>query len=164
VRRNVARKGQHNKRGRPTKYSLAVARKISQSVEKGCSRRAAAALAGVSVSTLHEWREQFSDFSDRLEKADARFEESCVAAIRRAGKRPRNWTANSWLLERKFPESYGRIDRHVIRTEREVKPLPQDYIDAICNALGMTGKLVPRIEATVGSSDGHRVIDPEILP
>jgi len=67
----MPRKNQDTRIGRPTKYSSAVAEKICQSVAEGCSREAAAALAGVSPSTLHEWRNKFPEFSDGLEKADA---------------------------------------------------------------------------------------------
>jgi len=96
----MPRKNQDTRIGRPTKYSSAVAEKICQSVAEGCSREAAAALAGVSPSTLHEWRNKFPEFSDGLEKADARFEAACVASIRKAGRSKRNWPANAWLLER----------------------------------------------------------------
>jgi hypothetical protein len=46
----------------------------------------------------------------------------------------------------------------------EPRMLPEKYIEAISQALGYTGKLTPRIEASTGGSNGHRMIDPEILP
>lgn len=58
----MPRKKQETKLGRPTKYSFAVARKICKAVARGSTREAAAALAGIAPSTLHEWRNQFSEF------------------------------------------------------------------------------------------------------
>ena len=143
----MTRKRKHSRRrniiGRPCKYNHAIARKICRNVARGCSREAASALAGVSPSTLYEWRQQFSEFSEGLEKADARFEAECVASIRKAGRSSRNWTANAWLLERKFPQRYGKVERHLIRASREGAPLPEEYIKAINAALGVTGELKP---------------------
>ena len=163
----MRRRRQRKKGGRPTKYSPAVAWRICEAVARGCSREGAAALAGISVSTLHEWRNEFPEFSDGLEKADARFEAACVASVRQAGRDPRKWTASAWLLERKFPQRYGRIDRHVIGTQAQGKPLPEDYINAIGQALGYTGKLIP-IDANANSitstPTGDEPIDVEALP
>lgn len=162
----MPQKKRETKLGRPTKYSSAVVRKICKAVAKGCSREAAAALGGISASTLHEWRNQFSEFSDGLEKADARFEAECVASIRKAGRGTRNWTANAWLLERKFPWHYGKTDRHEIRTQHErMVPLPEEYIKAISEALGVTGKLEPLdMRILPGESNGDDEIDLDILP
>lgn len=160
----------HKKGGRPTKYSPAVAWRICEPVARGCSREAAAALAGISASTLHGWRNQFPEFSEALEKADARFEAERVAAICEAGRKTGNWTANAWLLERKFPQRYGKIDRQMTVTPELARPLPQDYINAISEALGYTGKLIPidsnGVPLLPGESGSGResTIDVDALP
>lgn len=82
-------------------------------------------------------------FSAALEKADARFEAERVASVCKAGRKTGTWTANAWLSERQFPQRYGKTDRHMIATPAQGKPLPQDYIDAISEALGYTGRLIP---------------------
>ena len=129
--------------GRPSKYSPSKAARIFRAVQKGCSRQAAAALAGINPDTLYEWQRRYPEFSEGLEKADARFERACVASIRKAGLNKRNWAANSWLLERKFPQRFGRVDRHLIQTKGTSKPLPADYVAAINRALGISGVLKP---------------------
>lgn len=150
--------------GRPTKYSAAIAARICKSVREGCSREAAAGLAGVSKETLFDWMRTFSDFSYAIKKADSQFERECVARIRKAGRTPRNWTAGAWMLERKFPERYGKIERHLIADTTHGTPLPQDYIAAINEALGVRDKLEPLREnlLTEQSGNGHGVID--VLP
>jgi transposase len=139
----MPRKPSKNRRGRPTKYSPAVARKICKAVAGGCSREAAANLSGVSASALYEWQRQNPDFAESLARADAQFEKSSIAAIRRAGRQARNWPANAWLLERKFPQRYARVDRHLIQSQSEIKVLPDEYIKAITHALGLTGNFKP---------------------
>lgn len=152
--------------GRPTKYTSAVAQKICKNIAEGCSREASASLAGISTATLYEWQRQFPQFSEGLEKADARCERECITAIRKAGRSSRNWTASAWCLERKFPHRYGRVDRHLIHATSGATPLPQDYIAAINEALGVRGKLEPLNEnlLTEHSGNGHGTIDVTALP
>lgn len=158
----MPRRPQQNKGGRPTKYSHAVARKICKAVARGVSRVGAAALAGISPSTLHAWQNEFPEFSDGIEKADARFEAACIASICKAGRKTRNWTANAWLLERKLPFRYGKVDRHLLHaTARDDGALPDELIAAIGRALGVTGKLEPIGALPLPTEDA---IDVDILP
>lgn len=150
--------------GRPSKYSLAVAARICRAVRKGCSRDAAASLAGITSATLYSWQNWFPEFLDRLQKADSRFEAECVSNIRRAGRSRRNWTASAWLLERKFPHRYAKTDRHII--EKRGRPLPTAFVEGVRRALGMTGKFVPLIGPTAAGLPAGEDIDAdvEILP
>ena len=132
-----------NRGGRPSKYSRAVAGRICREVAKGSTREGAAALAGISERTLFEWRAASPEFADALQKADARFQAAAVATIRKAARQPRNWTAMAWLLERKFPQQWGRIDRQLARGDAPPVALPDEYKKAISRALGFTGVLVP---------------------
>lgn len=45
---------------------------------------------------------------DGLKKAEAEYKESLLARIEGASEKPQHWTAAAWLLERKYPEEYGR--------------------------------------------------------
>lgn len=163
----MTRKHKHSRRrniiGRPSKYNSAIARKICQSVASGCSREAAAALAGISPSTLQEWRNQLPEFSEGLQKADAQFERSAVREIRKAGRKPRNWAANAWMLERRYPQKWGKVDRHLVRAENAPGALmPDEYVRAINRALGITGVLKP-IGVPSLLPDGNGQSDADIL-
>lgn len=153
--------------GRPTKYSRTVAARICRAVRKGCSREAAAGLAGINPDTLYDWQHRFPEFSEALQKADSELEAECVSNIRRAGRSRRNWTANAWLLERKFPHRYGKVDRHLLRVRRDededLTQLPQAFIDAINEALGVKGPFIP-IGPPLLENENGEAIDTEVLP
>lgn len=92
-------------------------------------------MAGINVDTLFAWSRSFPDFSDRLEKADAQCERSHVRNVSKAGRKPKHWTASAWLLERKFPQRYGKVERHVVDSIKPTMALPQQYMEAISRAL-----------------------------
>jgi hypothetical protein len=155
--------------GRPSKYSSAVTKRIFRTVSQGLSREAAAALARINVATLYEWQSRFPEFSEGLKKADARFEQTSIRRIAKSGRLARNWAANAWMLERKFPQHYGKIDRHVIRTQHEGVALPPEYVKAINRALGVEGEFKPLIKGELppdggGDDGGGGAIDPELFP
>ena len=52
------------------------------------------------------WQNRYLDFLVATEKAQASAEVGAVALIRLAAKT--EWTAAAWLLERKFPDRWGR--------------------------------------------------------
>lgn len=94
--------------------------RVVEALSRGASRRAAANHAGVSEATLAEWvrrGEQAGEKSTRLvafaravEVAEGMGELALVENIRLAGQGacPGDWKASAWLLERRYPERYGR--------------------------------------------------------
>lgn len=95
--------------GRPTKYTEDKADAIVAAVRAGATLRLAAASAGISLDTLARWRKRFAAFADRLTEAEGKAAVRPLALIAEAAKR--DWRAAAWLLERRFPEEYGR-QRH----------------------------------------------------
>jgi transposase len=152
------------KGGRPSKYNRLIAARICRAVSQGVSREGAAGLCGINPDTLYRWQREFPEFSESLKKSDSVFEAERVGNICNAGKSPKNWPANSWLLERKFPERYGRIDRHLIATNQPVSGPDRDRLnEAICRALGVVGPMIP---ITSGHSESRtngsgKVVDVE---
>jgi hypothetical protein len=123
--------------GRPTKYNSKIAKTIFKHVSEGVSREGSASLAGINPDTLYDWQRKYPEFSDGLQRADAKFERAAIRSISRAGKRPRHWTASAWSLERKFPNRYGKIDRHVIGSKAMQVAPTAEYIKAVNLALGI---------------------------
>ena len=82
----------------------------------------------------------------------------------RTKKEEVEWMASAWLLERVLPETYGRVDRHLIHTTGERAMLPEEAIQAISRALGVTGKLVPLDNRLLPGSNGDAEVDLDILP
>jgi transposase len=133
------------KRGRPCKLTAERMKRIVKAISEGMTREGAAALGGISVRRLYEWREKFPAFDRAMSKADAAFEQRCIKAIAKAGQKTLTWTAAAWCLERRFPERYGKIDRVAIAALSPDARDPQvtisvEYeqraIRAVCKALG----------------------------
>lgn len=94
-------------------------------IRAGASRTTAAEAAGIGRATLLEWlargegrdpdREQTDElatFAVEVRAAESELETSMIAHIRAAseGDRP-DWRAAAWLLERRFPDRWGRSTR-----------------------------------------------------
>ena len=46
-----------------------------------------------------------------LKKAEAEYKEVLLDRIKGASEKPQHWTAAAWLLERKYPDEYGKAER-----------------------------------------------------
>jgi hypothetical protein len=94
---------------RPSKYTPETVKKIVDALSAGCTRKTAAAFAGVDESTFCRWLHRFADFASSVTLAEASCEVAMVATIRAAA--PSDWRAASWWLERRRHQSWGRVDR-----------------------------------------------------
>lgn len=106
------------KAGRPSKLTIDVVDRIVAAIKGGNFRYVAAMWAGVSQRTMHEWmaagkakpKGKFGDFRRRVLSAEKEAEITAVNHIRRAAATdPRH---AEWWLERKFPQRWGRRERH----------------------------------------------------
>ena len=98
--------------------------RIATGIRAGATLEGAARYAGVSRATFYRWltagrRAMDAGETDTLpvklvEAIDAAlgdFELGAVARIQKAGEDPKAWQAMAWLLERRFPDAYGRRQR-----------------------------------------------------
>ena len=100
--------------GRPTKLTPELHTEIVRTIKAGNYIETAAAMAGINRDTLREWVRQgirhpagkYGSFARDVEKAMAHSEVMDVLGIRKAGER--EWTARAWLLERRFPDKWGK--------------------------------------------------------
>jgi transposase len=104
---------------RPSKLTEDVKRRFLASIRAGNDKKVAAAMAGISESTLYSWIEQgkredaepeFLEFLESLTQAEAEAEVAAVARIQQAAQNGR-WQASAWWLERKYGERWGRNDK-----------------------------------------------------
>ena len=109
--------------GRPTSLTPEVSQVIADAMRAGNYLETAAALAGISVSTLRNWLRagrrgespELADFARAITQARAIAE---VRDLERIGRDP-SWQAAAWRLERRHPKRWGR------RTyEPKVRPEP----------------------------------------
>lgn len=72
---------------------------------------------GIHESTFYRWigepkNRLQRELSEGLKKEEAEFKHTLLTTIRAAAlARNQYWTAAAWLLERKYPDEYGKADR-----------------------------------------------------
>jgi len=120
--------------GRPTKLTKAIQDELVKTLRSGNYLETAASFAGLSHSIIREWvrrgeRESirltndpeakpikseipFMEFSVAIKKAQAQSEVMDVMLIGNAARE--SWQAAAWRLERKFPDRWGRKDKHEV--------------------------------------------------
>ena len=104
--------------GRRSKLTPEVKEKICGYVRQGLSFEAAARLAGISESTFYRWRHWgenarsgiFREFWEELKKAEVEAEAALVNYIRTEAQSG-TWQAAAWILERRYPERWGKRER-----------------------------------------------------
>jgi len=86
-------------------------------VRDGVSPEVAARAAGIAASTFYLWRAKgreqpdsnYAEFSEAIENAIAECEARAVRVITKAF--PTSWQAAMTLMERRFPDRWGRRER-----------------------------------------------------
>lgn len=115
--------------GRPPKFGPDIAERIYRNLRGGCTPGDAAALAGIARSIFHVWLKRgrspatnkdgsvraedrpFVEFADRVEESLAAYKTRLVLSLGKQAVEGGNDRAARWLLERRFPEEFGRHDR-----------------------------------------------------
>lgn len=78
------------------------------------------AALGVHPSTFYRWLKEGEEaksvlkraLCDELKKAEAEYKRTLLTTIKGAAlSRTQHWTAAAWLLERKYPMEYGKMER-----------------------------------------------------
>jgi hypothetical protein len=98
---------------RPSKLTPEITAILAEAIRAGGTREAAAARAGIGPSTLYDWLkrgdtgdERYQEFSEAIKKAEADLEAKALGLILDAAGK--SWQAAAWLLERRFPDRWGR--------------------------------------------------------
>jgi transposase-like protein len=105
--------------GRPSKFSVEKQETICKAIATGSTYAEAAAAAGIDYTTLLAWRRRgekansgkLFEFSKAIKKAEDQSEAELLSRIVNAGRDPKYWQANAWILERRMPDRWGRKDR-----------------------------------------------------
>lgn len=116
--------GQTTAIGRPTKRDDETEATIINNLMAGCTRAAAYRSAGISKQTFYNWLNDFIDFLDAVEKAEAEAEKRFTYVIQRASVD--SWQAGAWWLERRRSEDYGRKDKITLDIDREIAALMEE--------------------------------------
>lgn len=117
--------------GKPLKLNTDLQAGLVKVIQAGNYLETAAAYVGISVSTLRDWirrgereaqrlstknaksnktEQPYLEFSAAIKKAQAEGEIRDVLLIGNAARE--TWQAAAWRLERRFPDRWGRKERH----------------------------------------------------
>ena len=104
---------------RPTKRNPAVEDQILQALAAGQARWPAAALAGISGTTLSRWISDDDAFALEVQRAEAQAVATALGVITQAAASG-TWQAAAWWLERRYPAEWGRNRRPEDSPRRDV--------------------------------------------
>lgn len=103
--------------GRTRKLDDDLELKLLKHLRHGVSRRDSCAACSLGYSTFERWLKEGADleadhqlrgFRGRVQRAEAMAKIQLISAVRRASAT--EWKPAAWLLERKWPEEFGRRD------------------------------------------------------
>jgi len=96
----------------------------------GCSRKTAADYLGSRVEVIQRTARRHPQFLEQLAKSEAVCEVSALTQLGKALKDERNWRAVTWLLERRYPERYGRRKSRTA-SPRQVADMIQQVVEIV---------------------------------
>lgn len=105
------------------------------SLEGGCSRSHAAALAGINAQTFERWVLTDPAFEQSVLSAEATCQRQALAVVSAAASK--QWQAAAWMLERRFPETYARrFEVSYPERVRMAARIGGELADSLVKALG----------------------------
>ena len=115
--------------GRPSKLDRGIADRAVLAIRLGAPFELAGLYAGIRRETITKWvrrgdenpKGEYGEFARRVKEAEGKAVVGCLARIRDAAER--EWQAAAWLLERRYPEQFGRMFHKVEMTGKDGKPL-----------------------------------------
>jgi transposase-like protein len=111
--------------GRPTKLTPEIQERIVELLKAGNYVETACAVVGIGRTTYYDWMKKaeestrankYTRFHDAVRQAKAWSEARLVAMINKHAEKI--WQAAAWMLERKYPERWGR-NRKVSKPAKE---------------------------------------------
>lgn len=119
--------------------------------ENGISDKDACDMCGIAHSTFYRWLDEAEteingndpkrpvadlalkkDLRAGLKKAKASFKAYHIQNITKASKK--TWQASAWILERMYPEEFGRIDRTNVQVSENKEEIEDDGFMAALTA------------------------------
>lgn len=111
-------------RGRPRVITPEKEAEILAILTMGGSRNIAADYVGVGHGTLHEHIARDAEFSERIKRAESECQRLHLERLHLAEP----WQASAWMLERKWPNEFGRRER-VDHTSSDGSMTPKSALD-----------------------------------
>ncbi len=135
-------------KGRRHKCTDGVTQVVAHGLNQGLPFETSCRLAGISKQTGYNWltwgeegRVPFVDFLDAIKRAEAEGEARLVGTVSAA--MGTHWQAAAWMLERRFPDRWGRRaaispnaeqavlspeDQAALKAHRELRAMTPDQV------------------------------------
>ena len=117
--------GENN--GRPTKLNKDMCERICEGLRQGNYITTVCRANGISQRSFYAWKkkgeqglEPYKTFLERVEEAEAEGEMLHVGIIHDTALTG-NWLSSAWLLERKYPERFGKREKMALQTDNDFK-------------------------------------------
>lgn len=113
--------------GNKSKLTKQLIKKACQLKAKGYTNVQICQACGISESIFYAWQQEGGDreqplsaeLVEGLKKAEADKQAALLAMIEEHGQQ--HWQALAWLMERQWPERFGRVDRLQAEVKQETK-------------------------------------------
>jgi len=99
-----------------TRSQKAIKEEILENIKTGMTIEAAALLAGVARSTYYNYREKDPKFAEAADQASRFAEAVFLERIKQAAMDRVDWKAWAWILEKRFPDDYGKRQELQVNT------------------------------------------------
>jgi hypothetical protein len=110
--------------GRKTLLTAQLQRRICKLLAQGHTIATVSAMVSIGERTFYEWREKHPQFSQATTCAIGKSKIALVNKLRRSD----DWRASAFLLERRFPAEFGRVDARPLPEPEEKKKINVAFI------------------------------------
>jgi hypothetical protein len=119
----------------------------------GCPISVATQIVKVDQTTFHRALKRSPQLRQEVEQAQGQLIQGLASTILLAGRNGQ-WTASAWLLERRWPEFFGRVERQEVSgpggTPLAIASASQEeYVRAVRKALGFNDGKPPCASALI---------------
>lgn len=114
--------------GRNGKLTRELCDTICENLRRGNYITTSCRACGITTKTYYNWKrrgekgeEPYATFLERTDKAEAEGEMACLEVIYNSAIESGNWLSGAWILERKYPNRYGKRERVDLQTDNDFK-------------------------------------------
>jgi hypothetical protein len=112
----------------PRKLTRVVCDKICEGVLKGNYITTVCKSVGIHPQTYYSWKkkgeqgiEPYKQFYDRVTECEAQAEMDILNVIYTNAIDQGNWLSSAWILERKYPNRFGKREQMALATDNDFK-------------------------------------------
>ena len=156
------------KPGRPLSLTATKRRNLLKALGVGVPLTHACDAAGINIATFRNWRNRLDTEPEgseirtlfsQIKKVEGKALQKNLERIVAAAEEPRNWTASAWLLERRYPQHFGKA----VQVSADVKQTTVDRKEVVLQILTdeKTRDIANQLAFQLaGQIDGNSIVAP----